>query len=221
MKRLLKRAGVIALLVLFCVPVFANESIQQIEAYLNRDLKVVLNNNQVQFDHNGETLYPIIYQGVTYLPAIALGEKMQLPTSYDRETNTLYIGQVPSALDFIDDLVPYAGDSSVRVSSDQRKERVIAGVTYSHWLQFSYDSKLYYDLGGKYTTLTFKVYSEDDEPLYIYGDNGAELLSYMTVPKQLPTTLTVDVSGVIQLEIEKVQNRNDKRWVYVFDAYIE
>lgn len=197
-------------------------SIQVIEAYTDQEMNLIVNNEVLTLSHEGKRLNPILYEGVTYLPLPQLMALLGIDTVYDRSTNTYYIGNKPGGIDFIDEIKPYATDIlASHYPSSENKKITIAGETYTHWLQLRYESKLYYNLKGQYKTLTFDVYSEHDEPLHIFGDNGAELFALLTTPRELPSTYVVDVSNVVQLEIEKKQNRNGENNIYLFNIRID
>lgn len=223
MKRVICPLLTVLMLLTLIIPCMASQGIVPIEAYLNKDTNIVYNKIPIPLLVNGNNSYVIVYQGVTYVPVIALTEAMGLDYHFDKGSNTFFIGEVSRAVDFIDGMVPYAfdGDKSMLVTSSKRKETVIAGENQTHWINLSYSSKLYYDLGGKYKTLTFSLYSEHDEDFELYGDNGVVLFSTRTVPKQLPRRYTVDVANIIQLEVAKIQNRNGANSIFMFNAIIE
>lgn len=42
---------------------------------------------------NGQTIYPLVFDGITYFPTKVIGEIMNKPVSWNRETATIYIGE--------------------------------------------------------------------------------------------------------------------------------
>lgn len=55
----------------------ASDVIKSIEAQLRPDFTVVVDGKTQNFKNaNGETVYPVLYEGTTYLPVRAIGELM-------------------------------------------------------------------------------------------------------------------------------------------------
>lgn len=62
--------------------------------YLKPDISVELNGvRQVFKDANGQTVYPIIYNGTTYLPVRAVSALMKEPVEWNSGSRTVYIGK--------------------------------------------------------------------------------------------------------------------------------
>lgn len=62
------------------------------------DIKIVLNGETLTpTDATGATVEPFIYNGTTYLPVRAVGEAFGLDVTWDGDTNTVYLGDVPVA----------------------------------------------------------------------------------------------------------------------------
>jgi len=62
--------------------------------YLKPDISVELNGvRQVFKDANGQTVYPIIYNGTTYLPVRAVSALMKEPVEWDSGSKTVFIGK--------------------------------------------------------------------------------------------------------------------------------
>lgn len=217
MKRLYGLVLCVLLLSGCCPGAFAG-SVQPIEAHVSPGISIVHNNRTLSLQHNGKLLAPILFEGLTYVPLQQMMAALGEDVSFDQASNTFYVGAIPGGLDFIGEMEPYATDRTPVRSVGE--ERTIAGKTYARWLEFSYDSKLYYNLEGKYKTLTFKIYSEYEEVMQFLGDNGAILLEVKTVPKQLPKTYTVDVGNVVQFEIVKVLKDSVLSNMFIFDAVI-
>jgi len=65
--------------------------------YLKPDICVELNGvRQVFKDANGQTVYPIVYNGTTYLPVRAVSALMKEPVEWDSGSKTVYIGKTLS-----------------------------------------------------------------------------------------------------------------------------
>ncbi|UUZ95983.1 copper amine oxidase N-terminal domain-containing protein [Paenibacillus sp. P25] len=76
---------------------FAASNLEQIQAYLNKGLKINLNGQELALtDSTGSKAYPITYDGTTYLPARLISEAVGYSVTFDSETNAVNIGK-PSA----------------------------------------------------------------------------------------------------------------------------
>jgi len=65
--------------------------------WLKPDICVELNNVRMVFkDANGHTVYPVIYNGTTYLPVRAVSALMGEPIEWDAASKTVYIGRTLS-----------------------------------------------------------------------------------------------------------------------------
>ncbi len=65
--------------------------------YLKPDISVELNGvRQVFKDVNGQNVYPIVYNGTTYLPVRAVSALMKEPIEWDGGSKTVYIGKTLS-----------------------------------------------------------------------------------------------------------------------------
>lgn len=72
--------------------VYAGAKLQTISAYLNNGLAFTVNGTTyVPKDGNGQTLAPITYQDLTYLPVRALSEALGAGITYDAQTGIIAI----------------------------------------------------------------------------------------------------------------------------------
>ena len=221
-----KRTLLITLAMVLCLAVgaAAANGLQEIKAYLDQDITVKYDGQAQAFtDANGKTVYPISYNGTTYLPVRAVSGLLGIDVDWDQATRTVLLGKT-GVQDFIDTMEPYADVNGFDVyqSSDHRKE-TIAGKEYNHWIELFTSWGGYYDLAGKYTTLTVQTYCEFDTTVYFYGDNNALLGSAEITANYLPTTTEIDVTGVQQLLIagENCGNCSGLGPIYIFNATIE
>lgn len=67
---------------------------KKIIAYWKPDVTVELNGvKQMFYDVNGQTVYPIIYDGSTYLPIRAVSALMKEPIEWEGQSKTIFIGK--------------------------------------------------------------------------------------------------------------------------------
>lgn len=74
--------------------VYAGTKLQQIKAYLNHSLGIVVDGNPFWMkDGNGKTLTPITYEGLTYLPVQSIATVLKVPINYDSVNYKVRIGE--------------------------------------------------------------------------------------------------------------------------------
>lgn len=200
--------------------VLAAGNLEEIKAYLNHDIKIIYNgNSQTMTDVTGKIVYPISYNGSTYLPVRAVAGMLSLDVKWDGPTSTIYIGKIPGGMDFIENIKPYSGNTKHHVTTAEMSIRTIAGKTYDHYIYGSTGigvGPIYYDLAGKYKKLTFKAYCTDGSfTTYFWGDNDTLINSFTIIGSELPKEYTIDLSGVQRLKLTA------GAYTYLFDMIIE
>lgn len=101
MKRLAILVTAVALLLSASIPeAFAvtseskTSTQKKVMFYLKPDISVELNGVRQMFRNvNGQNVYPIIYNGTTYLPVRAVSAIMEEPVEWDKGSRTVYIGK--------------------------------------------------------------------------------------------------------------------------------
>lgn len=74
--------------------VYAGAKLEQIKAYLNHSLGIVVDGTPFWMkDGNGKTLTPITYNGLTYLPVQSIATVLKVPINYDAVNYKVRIGQ--------------------------------------------------------------------------------------------------------------------------------
>lgn len=105
-KKWLIAAVVTGLTVTGSAGVYAGAKLQQIKAYLNHSLGIVVDGTPYWLkDGNGKTLTPITYEGTTYLPIRSIADALDVPITYDAANYKVRIGTGSEA-------VPAPGTSS-------------------------------------------------------------------------------------------------------------
>lgn len=73
--------------------VYAGAKLQQIKAYLNHSLGIVVDGTPYWLKNgNGKTLTPITYEGTTYLPIRSIADALDVPINYDAANYKVRIG---------------------------------------------------------------------------------------------------------------------------------
>lgn len=240
-KSILAIALLVVALTSFTAGAAASGTLEEIAAYLNYGITIKYNGEtQKMTDANGTPVYPITYKGTTYLPVRAVSNMLGIGVEWEQATQTVLLGKT-GGVDLIDTFKPYNDYTTsidYRVSlipefiqSSAKETADIGGVSVSHWLGLRTDHfidaapECSFNLGGKYDTLTFQVYSQRDMTLIVTGDNGSVLGQFDLKGGQVPQSLTVELLGTTQLTFrcEKVPgdvyNADARIWyTYIFDA---
>lgn len=67
---------------------------ENINIQIRKDFKIVIDENTCSFkDVNGDAVYPVLYQGSTYLPIRAIGEIMGKAVNWDNNSRTVTLGK--------------------------------------------------------------------------------------------------------------------------------
>lgn len=224
-KRILSTLGITVLMVTcLCVGAMAAGGLEQIQAYLNRDITIKLDGQtQTMYDAKGNRVYPISYNGTTYVPIRAVSNMLGIDVEWDGANNSVLLGKTDTAKDFIEELEPYYTKGVYRYTVKDAKPRTIAGKDYSTYMVRLFGNNSYcakYDLGGKYTKLTFSAYTEGNMSggnyIQLFGDNDELIANLEIKSKALPETYTVNLTGVTQLTISSTVGD-----LYIFNATIE
>lgn len=101
MKKKLLSTGLIAgsLALAMSVGAYAGANLEEVKALLNKGIQVELQGKNIDLrDEQGDVLYPITYEGNTYLPVRAIGNAMGLSVAWDGAANKVVLGgeEIPS-----------------------------------------------------------------------------------------------------------------------------
>ena len=84
------------ILVSFCAGALAVGNLEEIKAFLNYGITVKLDGEeQIMYDGVGNRVYPITYNGTTYVPIRAVSNMLDIDVNWDGATNTVLLGEVP------------------------------------------------------------------------------------------------------------------------------
>lgn len=224
----------------------AADTLKEISAYLNYGITIKYNGEvQNLTDAGGNRVYPISYNGTTYLPVRAVSNMLGIGVDWDGATQTVLLGKTGATVNLMETYKPYTSYQSVsRVISDWHDGPIfyqksttpenIGGETASSWLNL-YNPKnnwaedrntllCSFNIGGKYKTLTFKAYTNEDATLTVKGDNDSLLGEFKLTAGQTPQTFTIDLLNTKQLTFllnNGVETYGIDIETYVFDAKLE
>jgi len=224
----------------------AADTLKEISAYLNYGITIKYSGEvQNLTDAGGNRVYPISYNGTTYLPVRAVSNMLGIGVDWDGATQTVLLGKTGATVNLMETYKPYTSYQSVsRVISDWHDGPIfyqksttpenIGGETASSWLNlynpknnWAEDSNTLlcsFNIGGKYKTLTFKAYTNEDATLTVKGDNDSLLGEFKLTAGQTPQTFTIDLLNTKQLTFllnNGVETYGIDIETYVFDAKLE
>ncbi len=222
-KRILSIICLMAIMVsCFAAGVYGANNIEEIKAYLNYGITIKFDGQtQNMYNANGKQVFPISYEGTTYVPIRAVSGILGVDVEWDGATNTVLLGKTGTAKNFIE-MEPYEGINLHRFLPQDNEPRVIAGKEYSEYILLTdFYGDAYYNLGGKYKVLKFDAYSTNGTSINFYGDND-ELISVVNIKgKELPTTHKINLTNVTRLKIENPSTSFLSNDGYIFNATIE
>lgn len=202
-----KRLSVLALCVALCggTALAANTVYRTITVQYT-GIKLVIDGVEViPKDANGMTVEPFIYNGTTYLPVRAVGNAIGKQVSWDGDTQTVYLGEVPSNQNWLLDVCPpYQSQGLVTYQTDFKMD----GNTYTHGFYSMYS--FYgcfglFNLNGEYATLSCDIghiQGEADKNGQIEIFLDGELSQVIEIPSEaLVKHYDIPLHNALQLKI--------------------
>lgn len=220
----------LALVCAFTLGANAADTLQEIKAYLNSGITIKMDGQeQVLKDANGTRIYPITYNGSTYLPVRAVSNMLGVGVDWDQATQSVLLGKQPNGVDLIDNYSIYhVVNTAGQVRTADNKTEDIAGVTQSHWIYLGVNAKwrdvssvASYNLQGKHDTLTFSYYADADATLRVLGDDGNVLGEYDIVGSAVPKTVTLSLFKTSELKLSLDTDGATTVNARIFDAYLD
>lgn len=222
-RRLVTLALVVVLVSGMIVWAGAANTLQEIKAYLNYGVTVKYEGEAQKFyDANGKQVYPITYEGTTYLPLRALGNLLGLNVDWNQATKTVLLDE-PSGVPLFEELDSYANVGGQQYKNSPTQ---ISGFDVSNYARVRTDgywgpmANISFNVMGKYDTLAFKVYSDIDCNLKVLGDNGSVLLNKDLTGAQVAQDVTVDLLETNQLTFQ-IEQHETAGYTYFFDARLD
>ena len=215
---------------------------QQISANLRPDFTIVVDNVTTTFrDVNGNVVYPLLYNGSTYLPVRAIGELMGKSVAWDGATGTVTLSKEGSLVTDADSFqptkptptptpTPTPGTTAGTITAEQAKTIALnhAGLNSS---QVTFvKAKLDWEDGKRVYEVEFYTANYEEYDYEIDASTGAVLHfdydaeSYS--PPQNTTGAMIGVEQAKRIALNQVagatashvrkayQDYDDGRWVY-------
>lgn len=148
-----------------------------------------------------------IYNGTTYIAARAVSNSLGENVLWDGTTKSVYVGKHAGSEQYLLDVCPpyQTRDYSTPSTITMAGTKYTNGFTLSCGLEKDY-GYAYFNLNGKYNTLTFDVGHVDGKDMRkgtcdIYLD-GKLAISLDLTPDMLPQPYTIPLNGALQMKLE-------------------
>jgi len=216
-KKLIKVVSIVLTLVIgMTIGLAASGQLQKISAYLNYGVKIKYDGEvQNMFDANGVRVYPITYNGTTYLPVRAVANMFGEKVDWDGGKNEVLLGNNGEYIDFIEEFTPYAINGEHYKFADGKTYK-FGNTEYKHYVR-TFSSGAHYDLGGNYKELELDFYAKWALTVKVYGDNRVLLAEMKVNANSWNRDIKIPVVGQHQLTIETNNGEN----IYILDAKIK
>lgn len=226
---------VLAMILSYGAGASASSNKKQITAELDYGVSVRLDGELKDlFNASGTRVYPIMYDGTTYLPIRALANLLGLGVDWDQATQTVLLGTKPAGgTDLIDtfkayDLSGIGWSKAYQVQGTEKKTKDIAGIKCDNWVEIDFwgtDENdvgiASFNIGGKYESLTFQCYADADVTLSVLGDNDVVLFKKEIAGGKLNDPFTIDLVGTSQLSFQCQHHNGGDTHAYIFDAKLK
>lgn len=181
----------------------ASSLMVEILAYLNKEVKITIDGAPWQPKQGDTVLYPITYNGTTYLPVRAVAEALDVPIRWESETRTVHIGGTS-------EVVPILSESyslmSASITEDEN-DRKIQGQDFGKVIWFSKilnsPSQFRLEPSGQFTKLVLKVGIEGaDTRIELENTDGPSVIkSVLLTEADGVTEIEADITGVKQIRL--------------------
>ena len=202
-----------------------NETNEAIKSY---DIKIKYNNEyQTMYDVSSNQVYPIVYQGTTYVPIRAVSNIFNIPVNWDGATRTVLLGNNSEWVNLTAENFSYQhnwydGILDVKVDGETYKTGYKSETTTSTYVF----TPVTIDLGTKYSDFSCTVVSEANKDLPVTlqikdKDTGKVLYEKKTEANST-NKIEMDVTGLSKISISvtpdsyKVSPKGNT--VYIVDA---
>ncbi|RRJ64031.1 hypothetical protein EHV15_14640 [Paenibacillus oralis] len=206
-KLMITFCGAMLLMVGMSLGAFGASKLQEIKAYLNRDLAVRFNGELQELkDVNGNTVLPITYKGTTYLPVRAVSSLLDVPVNYDGAAKEILIGEMAG-------VAVKQEDFNKTLYSKDTRQTSYNGKDYKEVLYSPAGSTIKYTAlspNGKYKKLVLQIAALEkniDSVSIKDNDNNALLANVKSIyPDSGMKKIEVDITGVKNISISVEQS---------------
>lgn len=207
----------------------ATGNLEVISAYLNKTVTITMDGKeQILKDADGNRVYPITYEGSTFLPVRAVSNLLGVPVDWDGATKTVILGtQEGKGVELLTTFKTFSTVGAGQKHLEPKNMIQISGVDVLDYAWIKVEDwggqtgSIAFNTGGKYQYVTFKYYSGADAVFKVMGDDDYVLWETNVKGGELYKTATVPLEDFSQLKFyaEGSTYVNDN-YLYIFDAYL-
>lgn len=207
----------------------ATGNLETISAYLNKTVTVTLDGKeQILKDAAGNRVYPITYNGSTYLPVRAISGMLGVAVDWDGATRTVKLGeQAGKGLELLPNFKAFNTINAQQKHLEAKDKKQISGIDVLDYAQIKVEyyglqnGSISFNTGGKYQYVTFKYYSDSDAVLKVMGDDDYVLWETTVKGGELYKEATVALEKFSQLKFYAEGTKYvTGNWLSIFDAYL-
>lgn len=182
--------------VFFTVTLMASPTMEKITAYINYGINIVIDGETVELhDANGDRIYPISYEGTTYLPIRGVAESLDFKVDWDGKTGSVVIDtSYESRESLIIDTAKSTTNSKILKSVEERTLKIndedyIAdnGMICNLVSNQDFQAKDYLSLSvkDKYKSVSFDCLSPVNCSVNIFNQSGKLVRTFYIKPNNL------------------------------------
>lgn len=188
------------------VGVFAANNVESISALLNYGITIKYNGvNQEFTDATGARVYPISFNGTTYLPVRAVSNLVGLPVEWNGAENTVYLGttnEQPTDLTTLGVASTtynwiIRDASELTVSGSDANMTFKSGLTWDIWnhsASVGRDRLMYFPTAGK-NTLSFTAWTNANDTTVLVYDQDYNVIDKFEINAGQFATKTLNIAG--------------------------
>lgn len=190
--------------------VYAKNGIENIQISYD-NIKVYKDNQLYNLkDSSGKPVEPFVYNGTTYLSLRSAANLAGMDVTWDNATKSVYLwdemsGPEKVAVDMMEVCPPYETEwGCIVYKKNDGNSFSMAGKYYVSGLTFDDSTFALFDLGGKYSEMTFDVGSAFGTGNYtaIFTVDGKVVKEMKVVGSKLPENVTIPLNHGSQLRID-------------------
>lgn len=194
------------------ITVMANSGLQDIKAQINYGISIVYNGqSQTMYDAAGTQVYPITYNGTTYVPVRAVSGIFGESVEWDGATNSVFLGSRDRQPV---DVTTFSGLTTTEYSWVIRDASQLvfngsdgistysSGIAWNIWnggYSVGKSRPVYFPVTG-YATLSFTACSDIDAVVRVYDQDFNVVTSFELGAGQI-VTKEVNISGLSQIAL--------------------
>ena len=142
--------SILICLMFFSVGVYGAEAPKAISVYLKPDVTIMVGEQSKSFyNEGGDVVFPLIFEGTTYLPVRAVSSLMGENIEWDDLSKTVFIGRTLNAPSKVKPAGSYARDGDVPAVLKPAVQIVDAYLMQDIIIMYDFEVQNFYDINGK------------------------------------------------------------------------